>query len=397
VPEPPGQVTGAAPSTAPRLVRAAVEAWEVDPSAFDVAVDALVRSADAWSTAEAEFGRIVACLWARGWTPLDLVHVVGRRLSAGHARLVAEAVVAGAEGCSHVEGWRAQLEILDERLADAAPPRRQDRVRRLLEAAAVAARLPVVPRPRPSPRAAAAGTRAPGPVDQKLLARIRALLAKAEATTFEDEADAFTAKAQELLTRYAIDEALLQTPGTVGEPSLRRILLDDPYASAKAQLVATVAHANGCRAVYSSDVAWVTVFGYDRDLDAVELLVASLLTQATRAMVRFGSQVDAAGRPRTRSFRRAFLLGFAARIGVRLRGAAQRTRDATGDGSAGLLPVLARREERVEAAQRAVFPELRTIRTTASNAAGWRAGEAAAELASLERSPHRLPDDRASR
>jgi hypothetical protein len=387
---------GAAPSTAPRLVRAAVEAWEVDPSAFDVVVDALVRSPDAWSTAEAEFGRIVARLWERGWTPLDLVHVVRRRLSAGHARLVAEAVVAGAEGRPLAEGWRAQLEILDERIADAAPPRRQDRVRRLLEAAAVAARLPVVPCARPSPSAAAAGTPVSGPVDPKLLTRIRALLAKAEATTFEDEADAFTAKAQELLTRYAIDEALLQTPGTVGEPSLRRILLDDPYASAKAQLVATVAHANGCRAVYSSDVAWVTVFGYDRDLDAVELLVASLLTQATRAMVRFGSQVDAAGRPRTRSFRQAFLLGFASRIGIRLRGAAQRTRDAAGDGSAGLVPVLARREERVEEAQRAVFPELLARRATASNAAGWRAGEAAAELASLERSPHRLAGDRAS-
>ena len=42
-----------------------------------------------------------------------------------------------------------------------------------------------------------------------VLARIRQLLAKAESTTFEAEALAFTAKAQELMTRHAIDAALV--------------------------------------------------------------------------------------------------------------------------------------------------------------------------------------------
>src|SRR5690606_31701227 len=38
---------------------------------------------------------------------------------------------------------------------------------------------------------------------------IRALLAKAEATDFPEEAEAFFAKASELISRWAIDEALL--------------------------------------------------------------------------------------------------------------------------------------------------------------------------------------------
>ena len=47
--------------------------------------------------------------------------------------------------------------------------------------------------------------------EPKMLARIRALLAKAEATTFVEEADAFTAKAQELMARHAIDAAAVES------------------------------------------------------------------------------------------------------------------------------------------------------------------------------------------
>ena len=40
------------------------------------------------------------------------------------------------------------------------------------------------------------------------LATIRGLLAKAEATEFAAEAEAFTAKASELMARYSLDEAM---------------------------------------------------------------------------------------------------------------------------------------------------------------------------------------------
>ena len=54
---------------------------------------------------------------------------------------------------------------------------------------------------------AAAGARARRPqgADPKITERVRALLAKAESTTFPDEAEAFTAKAQELIAQHAID------------------------------------------------------------------------------------------------------------------------------------------------------------------------------------------------
>ncbi|MFD0595252.1 DUF2786 domain-containing protein [Catellatospora coxensis] len=45
--------------------------------------------------------------------------------------------------------------------------------------------------------------------DQRMLDRIRALLAKAESTGFPEEAEAFTAKAQQLMARHSIDHALI--------------------------------------------------------------------------------------------------------------------------------------------------------------------------------------------
>ena len=53
---------------------------------------------------------------------------------------------------------------------------------------------------------------------RKLFDRIRALIAKAEASEFDDEAEAFQAKAAELMSEHAIDRDQL---GTVGE--------QDPY------------------------------------------------------------------------------------------------------------------------------------------------------------------------
>jgi plasmid stabilization system protein ParE len=80
-------------------------------------------------------------------------------------------------------------------------------------------------------------------LDPRLLDWVRALLAKAESTDYAPEADAFTAKAQELTARHAIDEVMLHSvagqtghPPHAGKPIVRRICIDDPYARAKFSL-----------------------------------------------------------------------------------------------------------------------------------------------------------------
>jgi hypothetical protein len=219
-----------------------------------------------------------------------------------------------------------------------------------------------------------------------VLARVRALLAKAESTTFPEEAEALSAKAQELMARHSIDQAVLRAGR--GDPSTDvvawRIGIDDPYAQAKSVLLNHIAAASGCRAVWSKNMGFSTVFGTRSDLEMVELLFTSLLLQANDAMTRAGRVSDASGRSRTRSFRQSFLLAYAARIGERLSETTARVVAEESERHASrLLPALARRDEAVDDAVRAAFPDLGQHAAAIRNYSGWVAGRAAADVASL--------------
>ena len=234
------------------------------------------------------------------------------------------------------------------------------------------------------PRLGAAPSRRPQ--NTRVLEKVRALLAKAESTTFPEEAEALSAKAQELMARHAIDSAMVAGgSAAAGDgPTGVRVPVDDPYAGAKSILLSEVAAANRCRAVWSKGLGFSTVLGFESDLEFVDVLYTSLLVQATSAMVAAGSQVDRSGRSRTRSFRQAFLLAYASRIGQRLREAEAASRAAAAEeyGQA-LVPVLADRSAAVRAAEAEAFPHLVSRSVSVSNAAGWAAGKAAADLASL--------------
>lgn len=218
-----------------------------------------------------------------------------------------------------------------------------------------------------------------------LLAKVRALLAKAESTSFEAEADAFTAKAQELMTRYRIDQALLDADGQrAAGPVTRPVRTENPYADVKAVLLSKIAQANGCSVVWSKFEGVATVFGFFDELEAVEALFTSLLVQAVGALQREGSKQDGLGRSRTASFRRAFLLAFAVRIGQRLHQAVDDTvAAASAETSAALVPLLERRADASRAASAAAFPVTRPLRTSASDPAGWAAGTRFGDQADL--------------
>nr|WP_246400935.1 DUF2786 domain-containing protein [Jiangella mangrovi] len=217
-----------------------------------------------------------------------------------------------------------------------------------------------------------------------MLSRVRALLAKAESTEFPDEAEALSAKAQELMSRYSIEQALAApvVPGRrAAVASARRIWLDAPYLGPKTLLVAEVGSANHCRTVSSEKLGFVTVLGAEVDLDVVEVLATSLLVQASRAMLASGTQYSRLGTSRTRSFRHSFLLSYATRIGERLREAASHTEAAAGTD---LVPVLADRADAVDTLFRTLFAATTARRSfSAGNAAGWGAGRSAADRAVL--------------
>ena len=220
-------------------------------------------------------------------------------------------------------------------------------------------------------------------VDEKALSRVRALLAKAEATEFPDEAEALSAKAQELMSRYSIREAVADHDrGRAPVAAARRIWIDNPYPTAKASLVQAVGQANRCRVVWAA-LGFVTVVGTETDLDLVELLTTSLLVQANRAMLQAGRHVGSGGQARTRSFRQSFLVAYATRIGERLEGtSASVTADIQRDSR--LLPVLAAKVGRPNELTDRLFPSTVPQPVSVSNGAGWGAGRAAADLARLD-------------
>lgn len=351
---------------------------------------------------------VIGDVWRHGWQPADVERVVRRRLGAGHAAAAASAITGEHRryaAATVAPRWRAQLRAIGAdpwgpdsspgAVASADPGGVGDAkdpagIRRRMEVLSVLLSLPPLPRLGPLPGEATASGPPPagGEVDDRVLERVRALLAKAESTTFAEEAEAFTGKAQQLMARHALDRAMVEGTAGSGGPGGRRIGTDDPYAQAKALLLDEVATANRCRTVWSGSLGFSTVFGHEAELEGVELLYTSLLVQATRAVASAGSQVDLWGRSSTRSFRKSFYVAYATRIGQRLRDSTAAAREeGTAAHGAALVPVLAARDRAVDEAFEAAYPATEARSLSVTNGAGWRAGTTAADQARLNPAP----------
>ncbi|NMO91976.1 DUF2786 domain-containing protein [Actinomycetospora sp. TBRC 11914] len=330
----------------------------------------------------------VDALWVRGWTPRDAVEVLRRRLGTGVVAPLGDVLAADARrrpatwslaGVDATVWWDVGSPLVTQWRTGRGLPH-GEALGWVVRVVGAARRLPALPAVGP------AGDDGAGGADPRILARVRGLLAKAESTSFPEEAEALSAKAQELMARHALERAVVDPAprGGAASASVRRLWLDAPYTSAKSSLVHQVAGANRCRAVSLAALDLVTVIGWPTDLDTVELLVTSLLVQAGRAMAAEGSRGSRTGGSRTRSFRHAFLLSYATRIGERLREAgATAQEEAVRESDGALLPVLAARGEAVERTTAELFPTITTKRFSVGNAAGWRAGREAADAASL--------------
>ncbi|BFO14068.1 DUF2786 domain-containing protein [Streptomyces sp. KM77-8] len=364
-------------STVDRAFRAAL--YDTGDTALDTGASLLAADPAADTELARRGEEFVATAWQRGWQPADVVRIVRRELDDLHVRLVTALIRARAPRDDRPRGprWQAQL---DELGADDVP--RGDRfsyATAVLELYRLLLRLPAL---EPLDETAAPDPRDRRP-ESRMLGRIRALLAKAEATGFPDEAEALSAKAQELMARHSVDEALLAARApSAATPGACRIGVEPPYEQAKAVLLDAVAGANHCRAVWNEPLGFSTVVGFASDLEAVELLYTSLLVQATTAMTRAEAAQRAGGRKRTKTFRQSFLAAYAHRVGARLAAVAEiRVSD-------DLLPVLASRAVAVTERTDRLFPETTTTRLRGvSDAAGWEEGARAADDAQVGSRP----------
>ncbi len=327
-----------------------------------------------------------------GWEPRDLGQLLRRRVGAVAIEISLPAIATAAgRAVFKVQrnAWSEQLAALsaDPRPFDPRSSRWPAEVAVAVASLRVLARLHALPdlnsmgRTSPSRRSG---------VNERMFSKVRALLSKAESSEFAEESDALMAKAQELITRHSLDRAMLEAgdEATRSTVSALRCWLDDPYVPAKGLLLATVAQANRCRAVASTELGFVTLIGRRDDIDVSEVLFTSLLVQATRRMMADAGGPRGNAGARRPSYRRSFLVAYASRIGGRLEAAdSAAVQAATAEMGELLLPVLASRRNEVDGTVRELFPNMVNQRFSVTDLAGWAAGTAAADLADLGSNP----------
>lgn len=161
-----------------------------------------------------------------------------------------------------------------------------------------------------------------------ILDKVRKLLSKAEDPACTPaEAEAFTAKATELIAKYGVDSALLAAADPSTDPVGDAVIeVPAPYALDKCGLLAGVAAALRCQTVRRQ--GWsgerktfaVHLFGHDADLRRVEVLFTSLLVQAAYALLA----TPVPSWENVAAFRRSWFAGYTRAIVARLHAAEER-------------------------------------------------------------------------
>src|SRR5699024_1248407 len=223
----------------------------------------------------------------------------------------------------------------------------------------------------------------PSPAESKYLNRVRALLAKAEATEFPAEAEKCTALAVKLMAKYGNDAAHLRRQHPKAEPIHERVTITSPRAKARGHLLDGVARGRNCEMLLERKKGSMTgiahLFGFPDDIERVKLVYASLLLQLESSLKRI--EVPIGESPK--AFRNAWAMGYARRISDRMEKAKKTfTTEASGADSSFAL-VLADQSRAVEARMRQEFPTYRNFRTYSSSRAGKEAGYAAGDSADI--------------
>lgn len=224
-----------------------------------------------------------------------------------------------------------------------------------------------------------------------LIDRVRKLLAKAESTDNPNEAEAFSAKAAELIAAHRLDPAHVRDSLDRGTVGLRRIPIGrGAYVRARLALLTAVARSHDCEVVFETGATGTVavVAGFESDLVVTELLYESLHVQAAGQMAATKLATPAA----TQRWRRSFLFGYARRVGELLTESQahavkpQPAGPLTLFDESSAVPDLLARAARVKEFAKVAFGPVRAARAVrAPHAAGWNDGHRAAGSADIGR------------
>lgn len=233
-------------------------------------------------------------------------------------------------------------------------------------------------------------------VDNKMIARIKALFAKADSVEGTPEADIFREKAYELLAKYGIDESMTRAAGDspVAGDTMRAATFsyaDDTFGYEKMLLVHRVGRALHCDAVQLRKENTLQVFGLARHMERVKFLVDLLMPQMLSGASKAYSENPFASGDLQRAkrdlhnHRAEWMVGFADRVGERLREA---ERKAAGDydreqGGSGAEVQLASDFDRARRAMHKKYPNIGYARGRSHGGEGYSAGQRAGNAANV--------------
>ncbi len=155
---------------------------------------------------------------------------------------------------------------------------------------------------------------------EKYADKITKLLRKAESTTPE-EAESLMEKAQQLMTQYAVDQAMLDALADQNREEIVEIEIafTGTYREAHRQIAQVIARHNNCRVLVSTR-DWVKpkakvlhVIGFKSDTARVELLNTSLQIQCSGALMKWWRNDRPAlySQPKIFKARRQFIMSYA--------------------------------------------------------------------------------------
>lgn len=217
---------------------------------------------------------------------------------------------------------------------------------------------------------------------EKMTARIRALFAKAESTTYESEAETYLAKAYELLAQHGIEEAVARAGAGTDSSEISKWVFTPtgPYKYDQIMLVGCIVDALHCSAVKTADNKRVTVYGVKAHLDRAEMLagflVAYMLGLAVKSEPEFPWESKV-------TYRKSVMAGFMSTVHNRLKRAEKQAAGESEDAKGAALVLMSDSRRAEEAMRAAANGPLGTAAAPRRSRAGWSAGEEAANSVDL--------------
>lgn len=235
--------------------------------------------------------------------------------------------------------------------------------------------------------------------DDPILAKIRALLAHAESTNSEHEAQAMNDKAAELMAKYGIEQAVL----AAGKPEANRVAdlvirADDPFGRTKALALQWIAKPLRVKAILIQKrdpnrrkrlIFETQLYGMEADLRLVEMLYTSLLVQAMQ-LVKIQKPWGVRG-DQLAAYRRSWMIGFFTEVANRIKVREQEAleRRARDEAAYTVAPgpkaelVLADRDALVARAFELAHPETKKVGVTVGAVDGYVDGQRAGRQADI--------------